>query len=257
MFTSVSVVVPTMNEADNVHELVSRLARVPEISEVYFVDDSRDDRTIRAIEQAATVFSTSDFSVKYYWRTGHTVVGGLSGAVIDGFRRAAGEIVVVMDADLQHPPETIPSMLAAMRVRPGFVVASRYCNDGSNSGLDGRYRQLVSRSSTIAAKAAFPGLLREVTDPMTGFFAVTRSAVNLNRLNPRGFKILMEMIVTHPELVVTEVPFNFGERHAGASKTDASVGLEYLTQLLELRFRTLRSRTSKTRSHGEAVLQRS
>ncbi len=145
-----------------------------------------------------------------------------------------------MDADLQHPPELLPELLAAGR-RSGaeLVVASRYAAGGSRRGLAGRYRQAVSRASTTAAKALFPRALRGVSDPMSGFFAIRRDAVARGAedggLRPLGYKILLELAVRCRPRGVAEVPFDFGERHAGESKSTVRERMRFLRHLAQLR----------------------
>jgi dolichol-phosphate mannosyltransferase len=237
----VTVVVPTYHEGPNVAELVRRLtaalgpdgdgARVaPGGVEVLFVDDSRDD-TPAVIEQVA---AGSALPVRMIHR--EVPDGGLSGAVVAGLRAATGERVVVMDGDLQHPPEMVPVLLATAReTGADVVVASRYTGRGDAGGLDGRYRRWVSKASGLLARSMFPVKLRDVSDPMTGFFVVRPAAVDLTSLRPRGFKILLE-ILARQRLVVVEEPFVFGERFAGRSKATVANGLRYVQQLTLLRF---------------------
>jgi dolichol-phosphate mannosyltransferase len=116
------------------------------------------------------------------------------------------------------------------------VATSRYRSGGSADGLDGFVRHMVSRASNLLAKLLFPRVLGELSDPMTGFFVIRRSAFNLDLLKPDGFKILVELICTHPGLRVLEVPMRFGKREDGDSKSDLKNGLKFLRQLLRLRF---------------------
>lgn len=233
-----SVVVPVMNEADNVLPLVERLRNVMaglnRMAEVLFVDDSRDNRTVDAIMYAKQAYETETFTVRVYHRVGEQRWGGLSGAVTDGFAQAQSDQVIVMDGDLQHPPETIPSMIVAAETHD-MVVASRYRKGGSASGLDGGIRHLVSRGSTVLAKSFFPWRLRMVSDPMTGFFLLNRRLVDMSKLRPKGFKILLEILGTHPKLSVTEVPLQFAARTAGESHGTLKQGLEFFSQLATLR----------------------
>jgi putative flippase GtrA len=139
-----------------------------------------------------------------------------------------------MDADLQHPPAVIPDLLA--RAEAGdvdVVVASRYCENGALKF--GAGRALLSLASTNAARILFPRCLRRVTDPMSGFFLVRRESVQVDRLRPRGFKILLEILVRARKLRVDEVPFEFGVRHSGESKASLAEGARYLRQLVALR----------------------
>jgi len=141
-----------------------------------------------------------------------------------------------MDGDLQHPPEMVPVLLATAReTGADVVVASRYTGKGDAGGLDGRYRRWVSKASGLLARSMFPVKLRDVSDPMTGFFVVRPGAVDLTGLRPRGFKILLE-ILARQRLVVVEEPFVFGERFAGRSKATVANGLRYVQQLTLLRF---------------------
>ncbi len=228
----VTVIVPTYNEAPNVAELVRRVgdAVAGLEAEIVFVDDSTDDTP----DVVRAVASSAPLPVRLIHRSEPT--GGLSGAVIEGLRAASSEVCVVMDGDLQHPPEEIPRLLDRYAAGDAdVVVASRYTGDGTAGGLSGIVRVGVSRGSTLVTKAMFPLRLRNCSDPMTGFFLVDRRAVGLADLKPRGFKILLEILARH-SLRVREIPFHFGERFAGESKADFRQGLRFLMQLTFLRF---------------------
>jgi len=227
-----TIVVPTRNERENVAALLSRLDRVaPNVSaEILFVDDS-DDRTD---ELVAEIGRTTQRMVRLIHRNADRRTNGLSGAVVEGVRAARGQWICVIDGDLQHPPELIAQMIE--RSRAGdceLVLASRYCGDG-DSGF-GIVRSLLSRGSNAAARAVFPLRLRGVSDPMSGFFMVRRASIDLERLRPKGFKILLEILATHPWLRRAEVSFEFGTRHAGESKASLQQGMTFLSQLARLR----------------------
>jgi dolichol-phosphate mannosyltransferase len=195
--------------------------------EVIFVDDS-DDETPEAIRQIR-----SPRPVRLVHRSPEERSGGLSGAVVAGLRVARGEWVCVMDADLQHPPEVIAEMLAhGQATASQVVVGSRFC-PGGKVGPFGRVRRALSHASSRSALTLFPAL-RHVTDPMSGFFLVRRRSLDLDALEPRGFKILLEILVRTPGLRVSEVPFEFGERHAGKTKASLREGVRYLSQLWHL-----------------------
>jgi dolichol-phosphate mannosyltransferase len=227
-----TVIVPTFNEAPNVAELIRRITVAVEgiPTEVIFVDDSTDD-TPQTIER---VSHASRLPVRLIHRP--TPVGGLGGAVVEGLKSSRSDFCVIMDGDLQHPPEVIP-LLLERRAATGadVVVASRYTGDGAADGLAGALRTFVSQASTIATKAMFPLRLRHCSDPMTGYFLVNRRSVEFETLKPRGFKILLEILARQP-LLVREVPFKFAERYAGASKASFRQGLHFLLQLTALRF---------------------
>lgn len=228
----VTIVIPTFNEGPNIAELVRRIGAATAAHEarIVFVDDSTDD-TPRVVNRVA---KKAPLPVRLIHRA--EPVGGLSGAVLEGLAATSSEWCIVMDGDLQHPPELIPVLLAsAVEQNADVVVASRHIRGGSSLGLDNGLRRLVSSGSTVLTRAMFPLKLRNVTDPMTGFFAIRRSSIDVGSLHPRGFKILLEILARHT-LTVVEEPFVFGKRTAGVSKADLRQGLRFATQIGALRF---------------------
>ncbi|MFF4538271.1 glycosyltransferase [Streptomyces aureus] len=230
---AVTVVVPTFNESANIRQLLRQItesvpARLP--CEVVFVDDSTDD-TPAVIAEAAR---DCPFPVTVLHR--EVPEGGLGGAVVEGLKAAGSQWIVVMDGDCQHPPSLIPELIASgERAGAGLVVASRYIAGGSRAGLAGGYRIAVSRGATWLTKALFPRRLRGISDPMSGFFAIRRSAVTAEVLRPLGYKILLELAVRSRPRRVTEVPFVFQDRFAGESKSSAREGFRFLRHLVGLR----------------------
>ncbi len=232
-----TIVVPTFNESGNIAELVDRLSTAfsARDAEVLFVDDSNDD-TPGVIQNVAR---DSPLPVRMIHRPFGERDGGLSGAVLRGIQESGSRYVVVMDGDLQHPPELAEQLVTATEEGPAdVVVASRYLADGDVAGLGSGVRKAVSSASTLLARVAFPRRVgRACTDPMTGFFCLRRSALDLNRLRPRGFKILLEILARH-ELAVAEVPLLFGPRRSGNSKASLRNGLAFLLQIMSLRLGT-------------------
>lgn len=230
---AVTIVVPTFNEAANVRQLLHRIgesvpARLP--CEVVFVDDSTDD-TPQVIADAAR---DCPFPVTVLHRD--EPAGGLGGAVVEGIKVAGSDWIVVMDGDCQHPPHLVPELVATgERTGAELVVASRYTDGGSRAGLAGGYRVAVSRGATWLTKGLFPRRLRGISDPMSGFFAIRRSAVTADALKPLGYKILLELAVRSRPRRVAEVPFVFEERFAGESKSTAREGRRFLRHLVGLR----------------------
>jgi dolichol-phosphate mannosyltransferase len=230
---AVTIVVPTFNESANIRHLLQQItasvpARLP--CEVVFVDDSTDD-TPEVIRDAA---KDCPFPVAVLHR--EEPAGGLGGAVVEGLRAATSEWIVVMDGDCQHPPSLVPELVATgERSGAGLVVASRYIAGGSRAGLAGGYRVAVSRGATWLTKALFPRRLRGISDPMSGFFAIRRSAVTADVLRPLGYKILLELAVRSRPRQVAEVPFVFQDRYAGESKSTAQEGFRFLRHLAGLR----------------------
>jgi dolichol-phosphate mannosyltransferase len=231
---SITIVVPTYNEAGNVRELVRRVEAATENlgAELIFVDDSSDNTP----EVISEVAAESGMPIRLLHR--EDPQGGLGGAVVEGIQAALHDWVLVMDGDLQHPPEMIPTLAeTARRGDAALVVASRYIKHGDAGGLSSFARRLVSGGSTLLTRAMFPSRLRDCTDPMTGFFMVRRSGISMDSLEPRGFKILLEIIARQPKRVkIVEEPFVFGERHAGDSKASFTQGFRFLHQLIALKF---------------------
>jgi dolichol-phosphate mannosyltransferase len=230
-----SIVVPTYNEAPNIAELVRRVSAAVQSrggldAEIIFVDDSTD-ATPDVIREVA---ASASLPVRLIHRD--RPVGGLGGAVMEGFAAAETDACLVMDADLQHPPEEIPALWHRYsRGDVDLVIASRYAGGGTSGGLADRTRVMVSKGSTAVTRAMFPIRLKDVSDPMTGFFLIDRRTIDSEQMRPRGFKILLEILARRP-MRVAEIPFDFADRHAGESKASVRQGLHFLTQLTALRF---------------------
>ncbi|WP_417555516.1 glycosyltransferase [Microbacterium sp.] len=232
MAEAVTVIVPTFNERDNVAELVERTVRALEggEAEILFVDDSSDD-TMAEIERVA---ASTKIPVRGIHREHNT--GGLGGAVVLGLLQAAHDVCIVMDGDLQHPPELLPELIARHETGDADVVAaSRYVGGGDHGGLGTAVRFGVSRGATWLTKAMFPRRLWRSTDPMTGYFLVDRRRIDVDKLRPQGFKILLEILV-RSDVRIAEVPMSFGERRHGTSKASLRQGATFIAHLARLRF---------------------
>jgi dolichol-phosphate mannosyltransferase len=247
-----TVIIPTRNESRSVGPLLERLksSMVGAVGEVIFVDDSSDE-TPEVIRAAAR---TSGLAVRLLHRPVGQRQGGLGGAVVEGLWHARGTWAVVMDGDLQHPPELAPQLVAVGHSRQVDLVAgSRYIGAGTADGLSGGYRHAVSALTTAATKTIFPRRLSRLSDPMSGFFAVRLAALDLDRLRPIGFKILLEIMVRQPRLRVAEVPFMFGQRHADESKASAREGGRFLLHMSRLRVAVMRSQVKKYSTTSKAA----
>jgi glycosyltransferase involved in cell wall biosynthesis len=240
----VTVLIPTRNESENVPALFERLASTlyDVDAEILIVDDSDDDTpdVVREFGPECGV------PVRLMHRDPDQRRGGLGGAVVAGSQAARGEWVLVMDGDLQHPPEAgVALARTAMRHDVDVVVGTRHVGSGLSGGLSSTTRVFGSSAATRMAKALFPKRLAVVSDPMSGLFVFRRSAVRLERLRPRGFKILMEILVRHPGLRVAEMAYAMSPRHAGNSKASLREGVRFVRLLLRLRLRRLASQLSK------------
>jgi dolichol-phosphate mannosyltransferase len=227
----VSIIVPTLNEAVNLVPLLARIeaAMAGRSYEVVIVDDNSRDGTPHLCRRLAQTYP-----LRLVCRP--MPIGGLSGAVLRGMKSARGDVLVLMDADLQHPPEKIPELLAALDGGAEFAMGSRYVDGGSTQRGWGRWRKLNSRFATLLSKA-FAGELR---DPMSGFFALNASTFRqAGRLNPVGYKIALELLCKCGVKKVAEVPISFGCRQAGTSKLtwrQRTMFLQHLGRLYAFKF---------------------
>ena len=222
---SVTVVVPTYREVENIPHLVERLGALRDtdgltLDLLLMDDDSRDgsEKFVRSLRLpwVELVVRRSD--------------RGLSQAVLDGLRRAKGEVLVVMDADLSHPPEKIPEMLDALHAGAEFVVGSRFVEGGSTDDDWGFLRWLNSRVATLLALP-----LTSLKDPMSGFFALRRETFDRAQdLNPIGYKIGLELVVKCRCKRTIEVPIHFIDRRLGQSKLSLKEQLRYLQHVRRL-----------------------
>ncbi len=242
---SLTIIVPTRNESDNVGPLLQRLQPVAKKlnATVLFVDDSTDN-TEDVIRQTAW---SLDMQVDVLHRSLAEQVGGLGGAVLLGLNHASSSRVAVLDADLQHPPELLIDLMQAMdRTAADVVVATRYSENGSAEGLS-PLRSAVSKTATRLAQAALPAALGSVSDPMSGYFLLNLDAVRADQLRPNGFKILVDILGRTPNLRVAEVPFGFAARHSGTSKGNFREVWRLFALLLDIRIEAARTRP---RSYG-------
>src|SRR6266516_3599958 len=226
---SVSIIVPTLNEEENIIPLVSQMAEsaVP-FREILFVDDHSTDGTRDKIRGLA-----HNQSIRLIEQDEAAV--GLAGAIMSGARAAQGEILLVMDADLSHPPERIGDLLAPLFVgKADLVVGSRYVKGGSTPGWP-IWRRMVSR---VGAALAYP--LTGLHDSMCGFFAISRSRLLELAPETSGFKIVFEtMVRAGGALRVREIPITFRERIRGRSKMSLGIALRFFFRWVRAMFHHL------------------
>lgn len=223
----ISLIIPTINEAENLPALMPRIADALRGRdwEAIIVDDASTDGT-----PAICAGLSKDFPIKMISREYPS--NGLSGAVLHGLAEAGGEFVVVMDADLQHPPERIAALLEPLEKNDAdFAVGSRYVDGGSMEERFGLARRMMSRLATFLA-SPFAGKVR---DPMSGFFALRRQTyLAARRLTPIGYKIGLELMCKCQVKAVREVPIHFGARTRGQSKLSVKEQYRYLAHLSRL-----------------------
>jgi dolichol-phosphate mannosyltransferase len=224
MGPSITIIVPTYEEAENLPDLIDRVAKVREAHDLdidmLIMDDGSRDGSVELVAARPE---------KWVQLIVRTAKRGLSEAVLDGLRRARGDVLVCMDADLSHPPEALPRMLRTLEAGADFVIGSRYIAGGS-TGDGGFLRWMNSRAATLLARP-----LTSVRDPMAGFFALKRSTFENGRaLNPVGYKIGLELMIKCRCECVVEVPIHFEHRRFGESKLTIRQQLLYLEHLRRL-----------------------
>jgi dolichol-phosphate mannosyltransferase len=221
-----SIVVPTYNERARLGELVEAVFAVLAAhgidGELVIVDDGSPDGTGALADDLA-----ARFPIRVVHRPGKL---GLGTAVIDGFAVASGDVLGVMDADLSHPAEALPSLLAALDASGAdMAIGSRYVAGGGVRNWP-VHRRLMSRLACLLARPITP-----VRDPTSGFFLVRRPAVEGVRIAAGGFKICLELLVRGRVGSIVEVPYTFSDRAAGESKMSWREATGYLWQLRDLR----------------------
>ncbi|OGJ55128.1 hypothetical protein A3D11_03600 [Candidatus Peribacteria bacterium RIFCSPHIGHO2_02_FULL_49_16] len=226
-----SLVLPTFNESENLQglleEIDTALQDIP--FEVIIVDDDSPDRTW----ELAETLSEDRLYVRTLRRIGRR---GLSSAVVEGFSVAKGDVLAVMDSDGQHDPMILPRLYAAIRSGVTVAIGSRYVSGGSVEG----WAQARHVASFVATACAWLVCTNRVRDPMSGYFAVSRSVFTdiRDKLRPRGFKILLEILGTIPRSArVQEIPLIFRLRERGASKLNACVQMQFFIHILSLLWR--------------------
>ncbi|QKQ72176.1 glycosyltransferase [Nostoc sp. TCL240-02] len=227
-----SLVIPTYKERDNIQNVVSILSQlldesIPGNYELIVVDDDSPDRTWEIAQSLTTEYPQLRVMRREQER-------GLSSAVIRGWQAATGSVLGVIDGDLQHPPEVLMQLLRSVEQGADLAVASRHVEGGGVSSWS-VVRRLLSRGAQLLGLVILPGVLGRVSDPMSGYFMVRRSAIANATLNPVGYKILLEVIGRGKVDEVAEVGYVFCERKEGESKVTWKQYIDYIHHLVRLR----------------------
>jgi len=226
----ISLVLPTFNESASIEGALRRSAAALQSTGVAFelivVDDSSPDGTADLAEQL-----NKELPVRVLRRNGRD---GLASAVVAGWNIARGDILAVMDADLQHPPEVLCKLLSAIRDSEADIAIASRTGDGGGSHNWSPIRQLTSWMATHLAACVLPLTLADIHDPMSGMFMLKRDVLKGAVLEPKGYKILLEVLAKGRQRSVAEVPYMFGPRDRGTSKLGARQTLEYFVHLAQL-----------------------
>ena len=222
----ISIVIPTYNESENLPILIDGIVKVLEESgiegQIIVVDDDSPDKTWKTAQELKNSYE----NIKVLRRQDKR---GLSSAVLDGFAMSESPILGVMDADLSHPPEKIPELVEPIVCGDADItIGSRYIDEG---GIE-KWPFLRKLSSKLATLAACK--LTSVKDPMSGFFFMRRDVIESAELNPKGFKIGLEILVRGKYENVIEIPIKFRDRLYGETKLSRNVIIDYLIHVTRL-----------------------
>ena len=239
---TLALVVPTYNERDRLPELVRAIFAAYDDAgidgQLVIVDDNSPDGTGQVADQLALTRP-----IRVVHRAGKL---GLGTAVVEGFAAAEAEIVGVIDADLSHPPELVPRMLAVMQAeKADIVIGSRYIPGGGTSDWE-LSRVLMSKFACLMARGLTP-----VRDATSGFFLMRRDRARGVTISAGGFKICLELLIRSEPSLVIEVPYVFKGRTVGESKMNLKEATGYLRQLRDLY--AYRSRRGLARPKHRAV----
>lgn len=255
-----SVIVPTYNESENILHLLESIRKKipPSLSaEIIVVDDNSPDRTGELAERFSQTLEKGNIEVqdsssterKPHGGDSNSIVSGqakfsvsvmhrdekkgLVSAIMDGIKSSKGQYILVMDADFSHSPDVIPKMVKELSSPDvDIVVASRYVRGGSIIGWPFK-RRLISKGAVKLARYSLR-LNKQITDPMSGFFALKRYIIDNVKIDSAGYKILLEILVKSSDANVKEIPYTFTNRKAGKSKLDNAVIWDYIKAVYHL-----------------------
>jgi len=221
-----TVIIPSFKEEANIRHIIAEVDTVFKknslIGEILVVDDNSPDNTIAIVNELKKTQTNLSLLVR-------TSDHGLSQSVADGFLYASSDVFVVIDADLSHPPALIPKMYDEIRAGSDVVIGSRYMEGGGIKKWPLK-RRIISLGATFLGRLLFP----DITDPVSGFFAIRKDVVAQAQLKPRGYKILLEVLGKGTWEHDKEIPFEFSDREIGASKLKIRTIVEYAQQVLDI-----------------------
>ena len=226
-----SLIIPTYNERENLEELISSstniLNKLKIKYEIIIADDNSPDQTWKVASELSKDFPSIRVIRRFRNR-------GLTPSVLEGMESAVGNILGVMDADLQHDISVLPQMLEECSSHD-LVIGSRYTDSNTKNSLS-FLRKILSKSGTFFARVLL-GL--KISDPLSGYFLVKRDVFKelSSDINAKGFKILLQIVGRNSNLKIKEIPYSFSERKKGSTKLNEEVAIDFLSELFSLRFK--------------------
>jgi dolichol-phosphate mannosyltransferase len=257
-FPSFSIIIPTLNESQNILDLIDSIKNNITASTCYeliIVDDNSPDGTTNKIldsyneHNGFTIYNIHEFNdtliyknfliypshnnfnffIKIIIRKEKT---GLISAIQDGINSSISDFVIVMDADLSHSPSYLNSLIKEIKnSKSDIVIASRYLKNGKILGWP-KKRVFYSKAATFISKSIFK--LNNITDPMSGFFIIKRDILKNIKFNTSGYKILLEILVKSKNIKSKEIPYTFINRKNGSSKLSSKVVVDFFKAIIIL-----------------------
>ncbi|MEK6981917.1 MAG: polyprenol monophosphomannose synthase [Candidatus Micrarchaeota archaeon] len=219
----ISIVIPTYNEKDNLPILVKRIdTALKNNYQIVIVDDNSPDGTAKV-----ALDLSKNYNLTLVKREGKL---GLASAVIAGIEKAETENIIVMDADLSHPPEKLPEFVKALETSD-LVIGSRNIEGGKVETWP-IHRKIVSAGATLMANMLIG---TNISDPMSGFFAIKKSILQNTKIKVKGYKILMNILAKNPKIKIKEIPYVFQDRLYGQTKLDQKEMMNYVLDLIKLK----------------------
>lgn len=223
----ISIIIPTYNEKENIELLINRIenamSKYTKDFEIVIVDDNSPDGTWKLVEK----LNKGKKVVKLLKRSGKL---GLTSAVLDGVKNSRGKGIIVMDADLSHPPEKLPEIARELE-EFDLVIGSRNMKGGGVKNWP-IHRKSISAGATLLAKLV---LLTKCSDPMSGFFGVKKSVIQNTKFKTKGYKILLNILAYNKNIKIKEIPYIFEDRHAGKTKLGNREIVTYIRDLISLK----------------------
>jgi len=218
----ISIIIPTYNERNNIESVIEKLAKTLKnySYEIIVVDDNSPDGTAEKARELA-----KKYPVRVFQR--HKRLG-LATAIVYGFRKARGDILGVIDADMQHTPELAKELVEAVRTNHDLAIASRYVEGGKIVDWP-LYRKIISKVAIYIARP-----FTNLKDPVSGYFFLKRSVIEGVRLDAIGYKILLEILVKGRYGSVVEIPYTFQGRTKGRSKLGLGTLFDYMRLIFRL-----------------------
>jgi len=228
MNIDISIIIPTLNEKENINELVKRIREsLNDIKyEIIFIDDGSKDGTIEEIEKLKEKYKNIKVIEREYRK-------GLSSAFLDGVKHSNGKYIILMDADLQHPPELLRKMYEKALEGYDLVIASRYIKGGKIENWN-IIREFISKTAIFITYIFLPETLK-VKDPLSGYFLIKKDLLNNFKISdPFSYKVLLDILVKVNYNKLIEIPYTFKERKHGKSKLGKRIIFSYLKQVFLL-----------------------